>query len=99
MNNTKQLKHLLSRAGFGMRFEDLAAFDNVSVKHAVKSLFEATDNGKPLNVVQGETDYGPMVKGDALAKKMFIQQERQEEKDLNVTWMNNMSTTSAPLLE
>jgi uncharacterized protein (DUF1800 family) len=99
MNNTKQLKHLLSRAGFGMRFEDMATFNNVSVKHAVKSLFEAADKGTPLAVVQGSTDYGPMMKGDALAKKMFLQQERQEEKDLNVTWMNNMSATDAPLLE
>jgi uncharacterized protein (DUF1800 family) len=98
MNNIKQVKHLLARAGFGMRFEDLKKHENVSIKHAVKELF-AADADVPLSVVQGDTDYSAIMKGDVTARKMFIQQQRQQEKDLNIAWINKMSLTEAPLQE
>src|ERR1700726_334221 len=98
MNNIKQVKHLLARAGFGMRFEDLKNYENVSAKHAVKTLFNAADDA-PINVVQGGTDYADMIKGDKDARKMFMQQQRQQEKDLNIAWINKMSATAAPLQE
>jgi uncharacterized protein (DUF1800 family) len=97
MNNTKQLKHLLARAGFGMRFEDLKGMENVPVKQAVKELFEA--DAAAINVVQGDADYSMLVKGDILAKKQFLQKQRQQEKDLNLAWISQMSTTTAPLQE
>ncbi len=97
MNNTKQLKHLLARAGFGMRFEDLKGMENMPVKHAVKELFKA--DAPAINVVQGDTDYSMLMKGDILAKKQFLQQQRHQEKDLNLAWINQMSTTNAPLQE
>jgi uncharacterized protein (DUF1800 family) len=99
MDNIKQVKHLLARAGFGMRFEDLGEFENVSVKHAVKSLFAAADNDALINVIQGNTDYSAVMKGDVLARKMFLQQQRQQEKDLNIAWINQMSSTNAVLQE
>ena len=99
MSNIKQVKHLVARAGFGMRFEDLSELGNVSVKHAVKALFKAADADEPINVVKGDTDYGTFLKGDVMAKKMFLQQQRQQEKDLNIGWINKMSTTDAVLQE
>ena len=39
------------------------------------------------------------MKGDTLARKMFMKEQRQEEKELNLTWINRMSTTDAPLQE
>ena len=81
-----------------MRFEDAKELGNASVKHAVKELFNASGVGS-INVVQGAADYGAVIKGDVLARKMFIQQQRQQEKDLNLTWINQMSTTNAPLQE
>jgi uncharacterized protein (DUF1800 family) len=99
MNNTKQLKHLMARAGFGMRFEDLKAMENVPVKHAVKELFKADGTAAAINIVQGDTDYSMLMKGDILAKKQFLQQQRQQEKDLNLAWISQMSTTTAPLQE
>jgi uncharacterized protein (DUF1800 family) len=98
MNNIKQLKHLWSRAGFGMRFEDLHALENVTIKHAVKQLFDATDLA-PVNLVQGATDYDAVIKGDVTARKMFMQQQRQQEKDLNIGWITKMSATNAVLQE
>jgi len=98
MGNIKQVKHLFARAGFGMRFEEIAAYEHVTVKHAVKSLLNegASD---PLNKIQGNDDYSAISKGDVLAKKMFLKQQQQEEKDLNIAWMNKMIYTDAVLQE
>ena len=98
MNNIKHIKHLYERAGFGMRFEDLKKLDNAPVKHAVKELLSSTAT-QPVNVVQGNTDYSMLIKGDILAKKQFLQQQRQQEKDLNLAWINQMSTTDNTLQE
>ncbi len=99
MGNINQVKHLWARAGFGLRFEDAKALENVPVKRAVKQLFDATDDKAVINVVQGNTDYDMLIKGDKLARKQFMQEQRQEEKDLNLSWINKMGTTNAVLLE
>jgi uncharacterized protein (DUF1800 family) len=99
MNNIKQVKHLFARAGFGMRFEDLKAYENVSVKHAVKGMLDTVDTDAPEAAVKGKADYGPILKGDVMARKMFMQEQRQEEKDLNLNWMNKMINTDAVLQE
>lgn len=98
MNYNKQLKHLYARAGFGLRFQDAKELGNVSVRHAVKELFKSAVPN-PINVTQGIPDGGQLVKGDPLARKMFMQQQRQQEKDLNIAWISQMSTTNAPLHE
>jgi uncharacterized protein (DUF1800 family) len=98
MNNIRQVKHLWARAGFGMRFEDLKELENVSIKHAVKKLFDAGD-APPVDVVKVKTDYAALLKGDIMARKMFLQQQRQQEKDLNIAWINQMSTTGSVLQE
>jgi uncharacterized protein (DUF1800 family) len=98
MNNLKQVKHLKSRAGFGMSFEDLKSGENTTVRQAVKTLFK-TDDDQPLEVVKGMADYSMIIKGNPAARKMFAQQQREEEKDLNVAWVTQMSTTKAELRE
>src|ERR1700676_2089989 len=97
MDELKQIKHLFSRAGFGMRFDDLPAFEHTSVKQAVKSLLGATDNS--VVAIATDTDYTPAMKSDVNARKMFMQQQRQEEKDLNIAWMDKMMNTQAVLQE
>jgi uncharacterized protein (DUF1800 family) len=99
VSNLKQIKHLLSRAGFGMSFEDFASAENISVKQAVKQLFQASGDSQPLNIIKGNTDYSMLMKGNADDKKMFLQQRREEEKELNLGWINQMSTTKAQLRE
>ena len=98
MDSSRQVKHLLARAGFGMRFEDLNALKNVPVKHAVKNLLSES-TAQPINVAQGDVDYAALLKGDITARKMFIQQQRQQEKDLNLAWIKQMSITNMPLQE
>jgi uncharacterized protein (DUF1800 family) len=99
MDNLRQIKHLYARAGFGLCFEDKKANEHASVKKAVKQLLKASGLDDPISTIQANTDYAMLVKGDVLAKKQFMQQQRQQEKDLNLAWMNKMSTTDAQLRE
>lgn len=99
MNDLKQIKHLYSRACFGTGFADLKKAQHTSVKKAVKELFETSEKSEPIGVVQSNIDYMALLKGDADAKKMLIKQQRQQEKELNLTWINQMSTTDAQLRE
>ena len=99
MGDVRQVKHLMARAGFGMRFEDLKEDKNISVKKAVKRLFKASETDDPITVVTANTDYSMLMKGDVAAKKMFFEQQRQDEKNLNIAWVTKMSTTDAQLRE
>jgi uncharacterized protein (DUF1800 family) len=99
MNDLRRVKHLYARAGFGLGFADLKKAEHTSVKKVVKELFSASADDTPINIVQGNVDYSALLKGDMEAKKMFIQQQRQQEKDLNLAWLNKMSTTDAQLRE
>ena len=99
MSSIKQVKHLFSRAGFGMRFEDLAGFEHTDVKRAVRFFLEPQNADNPLSLIQGQADYMAVLKGDVASRKMFQQQERQEEKNLNLGWINKMLNTNAVLQE
>jgi len=99
MSNSKQLKHLWARAGFGMRFEDFNEYGNTSINRALKKLLNVATENAPINSIQQNTDYTALIKGDAMARKMFLQNQKQQEKELNLAWLNKMSTTDAPLLE
>ncbi|HZX58370.1 MAG TPA: DUF1800 domain-containing protein [Mucilaginibacter sp.] len=99
MNDLKQVKHLYSRAGFGLGFSDLKKAEHTSTKKAVKQLFSSSDENTPINIIQSNIDYSSLLKADMETKKRFIQQQRQQEKDLNLTWINKMSSTDSELRE
>lgn len=99
MDNNKQVKHLLARAAFGMRFEDLKLYEDMPVKKVVKKLFDDSEGDDPLNVVNDNTSYDMLLKGDISAKKMFLKEQKEMGKELNLGWMNKMSVTDAPLRE
>lgn len=99
MDNLRQIKHLYARAGFGLGFENLKTAGHSSIKKAVKDLFSRSEGNEPISTIQNNTDYTTLMKGDMLAKKQFLQQQRQQEKDLNLAWIKKMSTTNAELRE
>ncbi len=98
MDNLKQIKHLYARAGFGLSFADQIAAHS-TVKKQVKELFKTSVASVPLALIQGNTDYNMLLKGDELTKKQFMQEQRRQEKDLNLAWIQSMSTTDAQLRE
>jgi uncharacterized protein (DUF1800 family) len=99
MANLKQIKHLASRAAFGLGFSELKAAEGITVKQAVKDLFKASDDYEPLTIVKGSVDYSMVKKGDPASRKMVQQQMRQQERDLNSGWMDYMSNTKGQLRE
>jgi uncharacterized protein (DUF1800 family) len=99
MSNSKQVKHLWVRAGFGMRFEDFNEYGNSSINHVVKHLLKGESTSTAISAVPNSNDYEALIKGDIMARKMFLQNQKQQEKDLNLAWINQMSATDAPLLE
>ncbi|MET3978197.1 uncharacterized protein (DUF1800 family) [Mucilaginibacter sp. UYP25] len=99
MDNTNKIKHLYARAGFGLRVADMQRVKGLTVKHAVEGFFTSSTEIKPLTVVTNNTNYRDAAKADSLTKKMFMQQQRQLERDLNITWVNQMSMSEAQLRE
>src|ERR1700748_38290 len=93
MSSIKQTKHLTARAGFGMTFEDFKADENTTAKQAVKELFKASEDDQPLDIVKVNAVYSMMMQTDVNARKQFMQQQRQEERDLHLGWINEMSGT------
>lgn len=99
MNNFRQLKHLYARAGFGIRFEDLHDHEHWSVKKAVKKLFQASEKDEPLLVIEENIDRRNQPNKTEEEKKKIQQDRNVQEKKLNTTWVEKMSTTDAQLRE
>lgn len=99
MANLKQIKHLVSRAGFGMSFEDLKAAEHLSVKEAVENLFRDSADYQPIIPIKENFDYVMAVKGDPKARKMAAQKQRQQERRLNLAWVDYMGTAKGQLRE
>ncbi|HEY9534327.1 MAG TPA: DUF1800 domain-containing protein [Mucilaginibacter sp.] len=101
MNNSKQIKHLYARAGFGITFEDLHDRQNWSIKKSVKKLFKASEKIQPLTAVIENIDLRPR-RYNSLSdeeKRMLNQDRNTQEKALNDAWIKQMSTTDAQLRE
>jgi hypothetical protein len=47
MANLKQIKHLVSRAGFGMAIDEFKAAENQTIAQALHNLFEASEKYEP----------------------------------------------------
>lgn len=100
VDNSKKIRHLYSRAGFGLRFEDLRMAEHSTIKQAVERLFKSSEEIKPLDIIAGNIDYKTFLsKGNDMTKKMFLQEQRQQEKGLNVYWVKQMSEAEAQLRE
>ena len=99
MEINNQVKHLYARAGFGLRFEDFKYMGHQPIKTAVNELFKASMVPLTLNVVQGDLDYDALLKGDVMGRKMMLKQQREQEKELNIAWINQLCSTRAQLSE
>ncbi|OOQ60586.1 DUF1800 domain-containing protein [Mucilaginibacter pedocola] len=97
--NAKQMRHLYARAGFGLRFADTKATANLSIKQAVAGLFKASEADNPLNMIASNISYKDFLLANEGTKKMFLQEQRQQEKALNISWMTQMSSTDTQLRE
>ncbi|TWR24239.1 DUF1800 domain-containing protein [Mucilaginibacter achroorhodeus] len=101
MSDLGKIKHLYARAGFGLNVDDLATFQKTSLKHATEQLFKSSATAQPLMLITENLSFkmASADKTDTLTRKMFMKQQREQEKDLNIAWLNQMSTTPAQLRE
>lgn len=110
VSNRLKNQHLLWRAGFGPMAENAAALDTVSQKDLWKLLLK-TSAGKPekINVAQnlvdglfkGVQDIAKMGKQELTndQKKMIREQSREDLKNLNLLWLDEMINNEAQLRE
>src|SRR5487761_2023382 len=108
---TNQLKnqHLLWRAAFGLKADNVNQVPDVSQKDLYKLLVETSSNNpvEPINVagnlldglVKGVQDLGMLQKLSPDQKKMFFKQSVEDIKNLNLTWLSEMINTEAQLRE
>ncbi|MDB5001829.1 MAG: hypothetical protein JWQ34_54 [Mucilaginibacter sp.] len=101
MSNSKQIKHLYARAGFGIRFEDLHDKQNWSIRKSVRKLLKASEKIELLTAVKENIDirqrpYNALTEDE---KRQLNQDRNQQEKALNDAWVKQLSNTDAQLRE
>ncbi|MDB5009406.1 MAG: hypothetical protein JWQ06_195, partial [Mucilaginibacter sp.] len=101
MDNSRQIKHLYARAGFGIRFEDLHDQQNWLIKKTVKKLFKASEVIEPLNVLNENIDLRPKPAAPQTddEKRALQEEKNKQEKALNNAWVKQLSETNAQLRE
>lgn len=99
MNNSRYIKHLYSRAGFGIRFEDLHDHENWSINKAVRKLFKASEKSTPITVLTENIDLRSHQNITDDQKKAIQQDRNAQEKLLNNAWMKQLGDSDAQLRE
>ena len=108
---TNQLKnqHLLWRAGFGPMAEEFHQLPNSSTKSYVEALFKASSKPPAYINVASDAVKGMLMGVDEIMRqkrqlsdeerKQMRQQSRQDIKNLNLTWLNEMVNSEQQLRE
>lgn len=110
ITNRIKNQHLLWRAAFGPMAENIVELDTITPKQLwAKLLFTSEDVPTPMAIAKdpkkdkafmnddGTTiQYGKM---DAITRKLLAQQYREDLKDMNIAWLNNMINSKAQLRE
>ena len=101
-NSSTKIKHLYSRAGFGISYPDLQEQNGRSIRQAVDSLFVASEAYNDLEI-PGNTLSGKAAKPFSQLsedeKKLQLRKARQAVRSLNVAWLERMSSSPAQLRE
>lgn len=97
MNNSRHIKHLYARAGFGIRFEDLQDHENWSIKKAVRKLFKASEKQEPINVLTENIDLRNFPDKTDEEKKLIQEERNKQNKTLNNAWTKQLNETDAQL--
>jgi len=108
-SNQLKNEHLLWRAGFGPMAEEIHQLSEASQKSYVKAIFDASSKApeyidvasnavKGLIMGMGEIGKQNNPLNDE-EKKKFRQQSRQDIKNLNLSWLNEMVSSGQQLRE
>ncbi|RYU90211.1 DUF1800 domain-containing protein [Mucilaginibacter terrigena] len=97
MNNFDELKHLYSRAGFGITFN--TNLNNISLKSAVSALFADSETRSPIHVITENIDMVNPKKLTPEDKRIKVVQRHMQDVSLNTAWLLQMCNSKAQLRE
>jgi uncharacterized protein (DUF1800 family) len=110
ISNRLKNQHLLWRAAFGPMAENVLELDTITPKKLWATLLSTSEDvptkmaiakdPKKDDAYKNEDgtvmQYGKM---DAITRKLLAQQYREDLKDMNIAWLNNMINSKAQLRE
>ncbi|KAA8477933.1 uncharacterized protein (DUF1800 family) [Arcticibacter tournemirensis] len=98
--NTDQIKHLYSRASFGIRYAELEKLSGISPAKAVRRLLKQAENVEPLNEVSERLQRPPRAENPSEEViKEYLRKRNEQETAINIAWTKRFAQTEAPLLE
>lgn len=98
--NTDVIKHLYSRASFGINYKDLERISRTSVRKALNKLLRDAENPEMLNAAT-EVINRPAAKENPTEEdiRTYTKKRKEQEDEVNIAWITRLSETKAPLLE
>lgn len=97
--NQKKIQHLYWRAGFGISLEELNSKAKQSLEQLVNQLIVAAKKPTLLNGNLKKMEYEAFSKMSKAERKSFRKENIQNNKILNVLWVNQMAKSTNPLIE
>ena len=110
-DNFLKIKHLYSRAGFGISYPELEKLSKKSSSKALEHFFPKDRKPEDLTTVSIDDSRSQMMMQSALAGKKDLTPEEKEQRknivrlqnersrDLNIDWLRRMMATDDPFLE
>ena len=109
-SNRIKNQHLLWRAAYGPMAENVAFLDNIPPKNLWKTLLDTSEDVpvKMKIATDPRTDKAYMNEDgtqmqykemDAITRKLLVVQYRDDLKNMNIAWLNNMINSKAQLRE
>ena len=106
-----KVKHLYSRAGFGISFNDLHKLSRKNIDKVINTLFKEAKEQDDITLIDSVASKQQLLMQAGLyAKKDLTDEEKKQRqeivrmqneksRDLNITWIEKMINTSNPLRE
>ncbi|WP_207428372.1 DUF1800 family protein [Pedobacter sp. SYSU D00535] len=94
-----KLKHLHSRAGFGISFENLTKNRNGNIHQEVKEIFKASAAFSPIQLGSEEVYTKDLRTLSEEERRMALRQAREGVRLLNTTWLKKMASAPEQLRE
>ncbi|MBK7505373.1 MAG: DUF1800 family protein [Bacteroidetes bacterium] len=95
-----QIVHLYNRAGFGINIDEFQAVRKKNVEEIVDDIFQKATNYKPLAIsFSSDIPTKKFAEMSAEEKKEIVKLSKEGVKTLNLTWLNEMSSSTAFLQE
>lgn len=110
-DNYLKVKHLYNRAGFGISYPDLHKLSKKKIASVVKDLFKQSKKDDLLNLVDSSEEkrqllaqaglYGKKELTDEQKnmRREIVRMQNETSRYLNISWIEKMINTDAPLRE